>query len=216
MLKPIHELPGAQLLTDYHRHGSGIDLFRAYLERRKADNEKNEKWRLSHLDNIPSANAESVFGANIFLNILDALDPAIQDIVRFCQDPGPVDDQLPNIRSALRIGKHRAPSDAEKEKRKWHVVSLWIQAYLKMQACQSGYKSETALKKEIASEAKVSESTALNHWKDLKKREPWQAKWAKEIAKRAKNLPVRPAAEAAKPTSRAPGKMKKLRFGKGV
>lgn len=216
MLKPLHERPGSQLLTDYHRHSSGIDLFRAYLERRKADHEKNEKWRLSHLDNIPFADADSVFDANIFLCILDALDPAIQDIVKFCEAPGPVDDQLPNIRSALRIGKHHAPSDSEIEKRKWHIVSLWCQAYIKMESHQDIYKSETALKKEIAAKAEVSESTALNHWKELKKNEPWQAKWAKQIATRAKNIDSRVDAGATKPTSKAPGKMKKITFGKGV
>lgn len=167
---------------------------------------------------MPSGEADSAFDTNIFLNILDALDPIVRDIVKFCDSVGPTDDQLVNIRSALRIGKGKAPHDADLQRKKWIVVAHWIDAYNKMEA-GSPHQSETQLKKDIATLAGVSQTTALNHWKEFKLKNPQQERWAKHISDRGKIASgakqyinqQRATVSVSGPVRRAP-----FQFGKGV
>ena len=218
-MKSLNEQPGRIALTKYRVHGGGVELFRAYVQRREADKQVNRQRRELFEGRLPTPNKgvshkefDEAATELLWMDILDELDPIIQDLLKFCEKQIPVDDQLPNLRSALRIGKGYAPSDSLLPETRWRIEQRWVDAYLKMSR-DGEYFSETKIKADIASCEGVSESTALNHWKALKKREPWQAKWATEISVLAKTAgKKREASENGAVKKRS---AKKIVFGKG-
>ncbi|CAG2136051.1 hypothetical protein [Cupriavidus numazuensis] len=213
---------GSAALTKYRAHGGGIELFRAYIDRRKADQQANLQRKTEVIEalnptggtGIPVDAFERLTSELTMLQILEELDPVIKDLLRFCMNPGLGGDQLPNLRSALRIGGDgHAPSDSEQAERKWAVQERWIGAYLTMQ--ETGiYRSQNDIARDIAKALGVSQRTAINHWTDKKLAEPWQASWALSIEMRAKTRAQRKVREQQSgETSRRRGK---LTFGKGV
>lgn len=170
---------GSVSLTKYLAHGGGIELFRAYVDRRNADQQANLKRKA---EIIEALNANTGVPFDVFdrltseltmLQILEELDPVINDLRRFCANSGPGNDQLPNLRSALRIGDGRAPSDSETHERKWAVQQRWIDAYLAMQ--ESGdHRSQNDIAKDIAKEFGVSTRKVIGDWAEKKLADPLQ------------------------------------------
>ena len=211
--------PGRDALIKYRAHGGGIELFRAYVERRAADKDCNQEkhakllHRLNGSNGVPFKEFEEIGTDLLRLQILDELDPIIRDLLTFCDNQPKVDDQLVNLRSALRIGKGHAPIDSSRAEIRWKIELWWINAFLQM-GDTNIYRSENDIAEDIVNVFGVSKSTAFNHWRDKKEREPWQAKWANEITRRAKSRKM-----AGKNVRAAPAKKVKTRtritFGKG-
>ena len=185
--------PGHDALTKYRAHGGGIELFRAYVQRRAVDKECNQEkhtellQRLNSSNGIPFKEFEEAITDLLRLQILDELDPIIRDLLTFCENQPIVDDQLVNLRSALRIGKGRAPIDSSRAEIRWEIELRWINAFLEMQDTKH-FVSENQMAKQISKALSVSVSTAVNHWREKKAVEPWQEKWAAEIAAAAKRF----------------------------
>ena len=204
-------------LGRYMGHGGGIELFRAYVGQRRAVRQAKEQRKSEIIKAMEAGLSPEAFeqaaSELLEMRILEELDPVIEDLLKFCKNPGQKDDQLPNIRSALRIGVRRAPSDSEKAERKWAIQQRWIDAYLAMQET-GAVRSENSIADEIAKDFGVTRRTAINHWNDKKKAEPWQEKWASEIAQRAEAQAERVAAQPVKKS--LPKRRKRIAFGKGV
>lgn len=214
---PRFSEPGKAALMSYRSHGSGIFLFMAYLERRSADKEAAralEKHLIEQMESS-SLSPESFAHASaelLWLGILRELDPIIKDLVRFCEAPGPVDDQLPNLRSALKIERGHSPYEAELAEQRWEVEYRWIQAYLKMGE-ERQYRSQNDIAGEISQAVGISKSTAINYWRNRKKLEPWQAEWAKQIEGMAR-LAGQHSKKAKQPAVQTPRSTKNFTFGK--
>ncbi len=196
-----------------------MELFRAYTERRNADKQENDSHLFELIKEIEGGTTLDRFAAVanelVMLNILNELDPVIADLLKFCNNSGPGSEQLVNLRSALRIGKGHAPSDSAAEMLKREVQAQWIAAYNEMEA-EVVHISENCIADKVAKATGVSRATAISHWRALKSIAPSQARWALQIANRARisdahrrivARPLRP-----KPTA----KLKRLTFGKGV
>lgn len=197
----LRDQDGRKALDKYLAHGGGIDLFRAYVERRDADRQTNAKIyaetlkRMESPSGLPSEEFECASLTILRHRILEELDPVIKDILKFCENQPPVDDQLPNLRSALRIGKGHAPIDSIRIKIKWEVQQRWIAAYMTMQDTRV-YVSANKLAANIANETGISAATAINHWNEKLASEPWQGKWAQEIINGAKKKKKAPSKKA--------------------
>lgn len=184
---------GSVALTKYRAHGGGVELFRAYAERRAADYQRNKEAekrindRLSNFGKtgIPIREFEELCTERLRLQILEELDPIVGDILAFCESETEGDQQLRVLREALRIDRGHSPYDSALAEKRWEIEQRWIGAYLSMQDSLT-YRSENDIAKEIANLAGVSQRTAINYWSDKKNREPWQKKWAKQIANVAK------------------------------
>jgi hypothetical protein len=146
---------------------------------------------------LPIAEANAARAELIMLHILGDLDQVIRDLLKFCKRPGPEDDQLPNLRSALRIGRGRSTQDVKLFKQRQAAIALWIQSYLDMQNYHSlksprkrsktkFYKSERAIGSEVAAALNIGLRTVLRYWAQFKQQEPHQGKWTSEIAMRAR------------------------------
>ena len=193
--------PGHDALTKYRAHGGGTELFRAYVERRAADKDCNQEKhaellrRLNGPHGIPIKEFEEAGTDLLRLQILDELDPIIRDLLTFCENQPKVDDQLVNLRRALRIGKGHAPIDSSMAEIRWEIQRRWINAFLEMQDTRH-FVSENQMAKQISKALGVSVSTAVNHWREKKVVEPWQKRWAAEIAAAAKRFRRWPAPDS--------------------
>lgn len=135
---------------------------------------------------VPIDVFEAVSSELVMIQILEELDPIINDLLRFCEQPKRDDvDPAVQLNSALRIGKHHAPNDSFNVETRWAIEQKWIDAYLAMQD-GGDHKSVDKIAQEIAKSMSITKETARNHWNAKKKREPWQANWAKQIEDGAK------------------------------
>lgn len=217
---------GGDSLTKYRAHGSGIELFRAYVERRRADKATNlERKRqvLATLTPSPGCGVsseayEQAASELVVIQILEELDPVIKDLLKFCTTTKKYsqDEQLVQLRAALRIGDTKAPDDAARIERKWKVQQAWIDAYLEMQKSLK-FRSQNAIAKEIANECGVSQSSAIQHWNAFKKTLPHQASWTERIEKLLRPPKKTAKKERATPKNKsARPDRKRLDFGKGT
>lgn len=212
--------PGGFDLSRFQTHGGGIALFLAYVARRKADAKSNANRRAVLIQESESGAGwdrhHVIADELLMLQILAELDPLVSDLVTFCNAPGPVCDQLVNLRSALRIGKGHAPSDSAVAVRVWAICTEWVKAYGQMESDKI-FLSENAIAEKIAQKIKVSRSTAINHWRELKTSQPAQAKWASEIANISLGVKRRQASSATQlSTKKITAKSRRITFGKGV
>ena len=186
----IFNQPGRVALDQYLGHKSGIDLFRAYVQRREADKIKT-KNKISELikrmeAGIPISEFDEAISEVLHYRILEELDFVVQDLLRCCENSQTDKDaQLVNLNSALRIGKHHSPHDAELAKKRWECVQGWIDAYLRMQETQQ-YESQSSIAKQLAASLGISKTTAINYWVDKMTCEPIQKHWRDEIVLQAK------------------------------
>ncbi len=192
-MEKFSDLPGHTDLTKYksENHRGGIALFRAYIKHREANQKNYDQRKKALIKNCESGLALDEFEKNLaevlLLNILEELDPIIRDLLTFCKNPGKPDDQLPNLRSALRIGKGHSPYDSDLKEKQWEVEMCWITAYLTMQDDRI-YRSQSKIADEICQKLGVSKSTAIKHWKDFCEKLPHQQKWAERITSIAKAM----------------------------
>ncbi|MFM0031190.1 hypothetical protein PQR70_33740 [Paraburkholderia madseniana] len=205
-----------------------MELFRAYVERRSADHQANLDRKAEIIATI-TPEAGCVVPIDVFeragselamIQILEELDPIIQDLLGFCENQPEGKNQLSELRLLLKIDDGRAPRDSAQIERQWQIEQRWVEAYLEMQDSKE-YRSEDLLSKQIAeglpAAIQIGPRQVLNHWKDKKKREPWQAKWAKEIEGRAKLFAAttkQPAKDAKAEKKAAAGKPKKSEYRK--
>lgn len=199
---PIESLPetpdspksqaGSDALARYRAHGGGMELFRAYVERREADEDLNREKR-SQLEaafpkageGIPVEEFTRLTAELLRMSILDELDPIIRNLLQFCENQPSVDDQLVELRRALRIGKGTAPNESKAKERSWHIEKEWISAYVNMSETRE-FRSVDAIANEIANAMNISITTAKNYWNKKTRREPWVERWANEIIWMAK------------------------------
>ncbi len=216
----IFKEAGCDAFMKYRYHKSGIELFRAYIERRTADSQRNTEKEQQIIErmNNPSGNPpdeyEEMTLELLRLHILKELDPIIKDLLTFCQKP-PLDkdDQLPNLRSALRIGRGHTPSDSSRVEKQWEIERLWIKAYRDMETTRI-YRSEEQILAEIAKAAGVGKTTALSCWRSLKEREPQQLKFSENIARIAIIVMRNKRAKALSAKFPEGGQRKRITFGK--
>ena len=184
---------GAISLSKYRAHGGGIELFRAFVERRIADRQANLDRKAQVIATItPKAGVgvpvdvfERARAELTALQILEEMDPIIKDLLKFCESAYPQDDQLPQLRSALRIGNQHAPDDSRKIDKKWAIQQRWIDHYLAMQSARK-HVSQNLIARAIAKEFGVSPRTAINHWQEKTRSQTWQLRWARDIELHAK------------------------------
>lgn len=168
-MNSLDEIAGHAALTQYRTHGSGLDLFRAYIGRRNADKQRNEERRLELEARLPGPGLgipipefEDITTDLLRLRILNELDPVIEDILYAIENPVSADGMLADFRKALRIDDGRALNDIETKRRKQLVISLWWRAYEAMP--RTGWRSQRAVADSVATESGVSTRTAINHW----------------------------------------------------
>lgn len=174
----------------YRSHSGGIELFRAYLERRKADKDKNDerekelnfaRSQVGHIGHwVSLQEVEGIRNELVWLHVLSELDLIVDGILQFCENMPHEDDQLRNLRKILRIAKGNAPYDSALTEKQWEVEQLWVTAYLEMQKSRK-FRSQSRIAAEISQQTNVSKTTAINHWKNLMKRLPLQEEWANNI-----------------------------------
>lgn len=123
---------------------------------------------------------ETLTTDSLMLAILDEMDAVVKDILKFCESPGKPDDQLPNIRSALRIGNGHAPDDAARRERRRLVIAEWVQSYLAMQD-GAPFKTTKVISETIADKFSITPRTVKNHWTEFIAEFPEQGQWAKQI-----------------------------------
>lgn len=181
----------------YRAHKGGIELFRAYTERRTADKERNEERERQIMERlntpfigIPFNEHEELTRELLQMHIMKELDPVIQDLLKICESqlkPTPPNELLVKLRNTLRIGLGHAPSDSARAEKQWEIEGLWIKAYLDMETTRI-FRSESAIAEEIAKAVGMSKATVINCWNDLKEREPQQLEFAKNIANTIKTI----------------------------
>ena len=186
--------PGRGALMRYWATHDGIELLRAFAERRKADRLRDEKRVTELMTSLPtpgrgvhSVEFDEVTRELLRLDILSELDAVIADLLKFCADPGDVDDQLPALRQALRIGRGHAPSDTARKDKHVEIERAWIAAYMRMES-DGKFRPERVIAEEIAKRTGVVATTAFNCWRALKEREPTQKRWSDRVSGRARNL----------------------------
>jgi hypothetical protein len=135
---------------------------------------------------LPTAESNAARAELIMLHVLADLDQVVRAVLSFCDKPGAKDDQLSKIRAALRIGRGSSPYDTELRRQQSTAVKHWIAAYNHMQKT-AAYQSERTIASQIAKVMGIGTRTVTRYWQQLKKREPWQAKWAKQIAQSARS-----------------------------
>jgi hypothetical protein len=173
---PLWFGPGGSDLELYRRFGGGAALFRAYLKRREADQLKAYRRRQENLSTLQTAPALgpdyiAVLDELIMSHILEELDPLIRDLERFCDDPGPTDEQLRALRQALRIGRGRSPHDVARARQRENAIQWWHSAYRQMQNTMM-LLSDRAIAHEIADRLRISPRAAWGYWQQLKKSDP--------------------------------------------
>lgn len=206
-------------LTRFSAYGSGLDLLRSYLSQRQS-NAANANHRKQLLESrlpdmgegISPQEFEAITTELKWLRTLEQLDYVIEDLVYEFENPSPSDKQLGALRKALKVEDGRAKNDVDTAEKKRVVIALWVQAYDAMPS--TGYKSESALKKEISKVARISESTALNYLKEFLKAAPWQERWRKEQIFFSKNRKKIPALNKSKANNHKGQKRVRLNFGK--
>lgn len=186
----LMEQPGRAALDKYLAHKGGIELFRAYIERREHDRKRTQERKSNLLQRmesgLPTAEWDEISSEFLHYRILEELDAVIGDLLRYCEKPpSGKDDQLVNLRSALRIGKNHSPYDAKLAETRWLCEQGWIDAFLRI-AETGKFESQASIAKRLAATFGISKSAAITYWRGKSEREPWQARWAKEITDRAK------------------------------
>lgn len=165
---------------------SGIDLFRAYVARRNADQSISRERAARLIAQLESESGlspeahDAAYAELIMLHILEELDPIMAELVSFCDLPPGKDDQLAALRSALRLGKGRTPADAKRTWQRWRAIPLWIEAYDAMQKTCTN-RSDRDIAREIGRKLGVDWRTALRHWEEFGRRATWQAAWVSHI-----------------------------------
>jgi hypothetical protein len=208
---PLNRPAGLVSLAKYMGHGGGMELFRAYVEQRRATRQANSDRKAEIIQAMSSGlsieASRQADGDLLEIRILEELDPVIEDLLKVCAGKTQGNERLVELHSALRIGDGRAPSDSTQTEYKWAMQQRWIDAYLIMQ--ETGiFRSENSIADEIAADFGVSRSTAINHWREKKKAQPWQGQWASEIALRTGNRIRR----ADRPTKKAPPSKRRNRI----
>jgi len=201
----------------YRKTGSGLHLYRAYTKRRKADAEivkaRREKLASKLEGNLsswkPSDGPDSLTAWQVkdgyipelaellMLDILDSLDPVIEELLRFCESrrtsalsPQPAPGQLlSKLRKALRIDARRSPAKAMQLMRKNHSIYLFYSSYLAMNSEDDPtFKSERAIAREIERKTGINWRSAVRHWKQAKHDNLAFAHLAREASARAARL----------------------------
>lgn len=217
-MKPLHEIPGHKELGQYIVSNSGIHLFKAYIERRNADKAGEDKRtkelrdRLGEIgaqNGMPTGAFEEVITELLRIQILDALDTIIEDILYFCEHPVDCNDKLADIRRALRINDGRALNDIETAAKKTEVISAWWGIVGEM--TNTGWRSQNTNARLVASKTGIGYRRAIDLWLEHLKSEPWMKRHLSEI-----EWPSKRPGKASKPARKpSPIKRKKLDFGKG-
>lgn len=149
------------------KNGSGMHLFRAYLNRRKADRQQDEtrkgllKAKRAEAERGRGKLTEDEAVELLKLDILAALDPVIADVLKVCEK-GKLDSNkaLSELRSALRIGRGKSQYDAVLDKKRHAAIYLWLRAFTDSTTV---FRSPSATATVIAKELKISKRTALNY-----------------------------------------------------
>jgi hypothetical protein len=176
---------GQAALIRYRTHHAGVDLYRAYSQRRKAD---QRIWsgrraqiiaKMEGAAGVPTAEVNALVSELIMIDILSELDPIVRSLLNFCKRTYAQDEQLSNLRSALRIGRS-SPHDVKRLRNQIRAVALWSRAYSDMHKKKT-YQSESVIAKQIAEKLHINSRSAIRYWHEFKKREPWQAEWIDQI-----------------------------------
>jgi hypothetical protein len=198
-------------------NGSGVHLFRAYLNRRKADRQQDETRKRS----LEAKREEAKRGRTrrftedeavelLRLDILDALDPVIDDLLmvcKVCEEGKPNSNEiLTELRSALRIGRGRSPCDAAQDTTRRKAIYLWWQAFT---ASTTVSRSRSVTAAAIAKELNISKRTALNYLEQGQRENPVLRRIVGETATRAGKV-----ADVKSPKSRT-GPRRGFTYGKG-
>lgn len=184
--RTISDIPGHAALTRFRAHGGGMELFRAYVERRAADQQHTQdkqdrlKEQLDSQDGLPMDEFWEALTELLRCNILNELDVVIGDILDFCENQPSGDEQLVALRDALKIGRFHAPIDSRRTETKWQCEMAWIELFRHRQDA-GVFMTVDAMATEIANKIGISKTTALNHWEARTSREPWQKQWADYI-----------------------------------
>jgi hypothetical protein len=184
---------GGSALELYRRFGGGADLFRAYLNRRDADRQKanaRREEKAAMLQTAPPLGADYMAALNelIMSHILEELDPLIRDLLNFCDSPQPVDDQLPDLRQALRIGRGQSPHAIALARQREDALLQWNAAYQHMHNTMT-LQSDRAIAHEIAEKLGITPRAAWGYWDQLKKAAPSIAESAQQIRASVKRRP---------------------------
>ena len=162
---PVDE-PGAAALTRYRARRNGADLFAAYAERRRADRAAVDARLAEIARTVEAGTAPAAFAAlnqeAISLRILGELDAVVDDLLTFCRSPGKPDDQLVNLRSALRIGRGHTPEDGQRESRSEQIMAKWIESYLLMEERPTEWIDAHAELKRVAGQGTPTPQKALD------------------------------------------------------
>lgn len=190
-------------LNRYREHGSGVHLFRAYINRRAADEQKNGTRETAIKSKLAGWKVEDGYtedmAESVMLEILKELDPIIRDLLKFCEDPNSADDTLPKLRGVLRIGKGLSPYDVDLDRKEKHGVYLWYRTYVAMENGEIPFKSMSATAKDIAKELEVSVRTAFNYWERAKRERPLFTEWGKSWLLRTRRAGTADGSEAEPP-----------------
>lgn len=200
--------PGSASFENYLAHKGGMELFRAYIEHRTGDGERNAEkerqiierlsvpfssapWSEDQDPNAPAVlgidpEAEELTRELLQLHIMKELDSIIRDLLEICV--GQSDDNnilapnelLVDLRRALKIGRGHAPSDSTRIKRQREIEKLWIKAYFDMYRTLI-FRSDSSIAEDIVRAIGVSKRTAFNCWVNLKECEPSAAHIANTV-----------------------------------
>lgn len=159
--------PGTEDLERYSRLGGGDALLRAYVKRREAD--RDEIYlrcvkQIEFLQKEPatSVEREATLKSLMMEFILAKLDPVIQDLLKFCEAPGPKDKQLEALRRALRINRGQSPADIRSARRRERALHRWSVAYREM-ARTSVLRSDRSIAREIAKKLRITPRAAWGY-----------------------------------------------------
>jgi hypothetical protein len=206
----------------YRAAHDGIELLRAFAERRKADRLRDEQRIAELMASLPTPERgvhpdkfDEVTSELLRLDILSELDAVVADLLKFCKKPGPVDLQLPALRQALRIGRGHAPSDTARKDKHVEIERAWIAAYMRMES-DGKFRPERDVAEEIAKRTGVVATTVFNCWRALKERAPAQKRWSDRVSGRARGLSkVSIKKKALHLNKAAKPELSRIKFGKG-
>jgi hypothetical protein len=148
---------GAVSLPKYRAHGGGMELFRAYVERRNADQQASLNRKAEIIAtmtpeagcNVPIDAFERAGSELVMIQILEEMDPIIQELLGFCENQPEGKNELSELRFLLKINDGHDPLASSQTERQWEIEQRWIAAYLQMQDSNE-YRPENQLSKQIA------------------------------------------------------------------